>query len=233
MADTVTLDYLKTQVKDRADQTNSFFIEDALLTQYIDLSYGAFYDLLIEEENYYFGTSINVTVVSPNSSIPLSSLTNFYRLTGLDDISSPDNPLTVRKFNFAERNDYNNGYIGMGRYSDVFYQLYGSTILLTPPSFAPRPYKAWFIPHRTILTTGSDTVDSVNGWIEWVILDAAIKCMVKEESDIRPLQTLQQSQYERITKGKGKRDVAGPDKIARVRNKRQGRIYDSRMPPGF
>lgn len=230
MSDTITLANLRTRVRERADMVNSQFITDSELNGYIDLSYSGFYDLLIEEENYYFGTSANATVSSGNA-IPLPS--NFYRLIGLDDLTNPDYPLTVRKFNFAERNDFRNMYLTLSNFSDVFYSIYGSNILLEPNSLAQKTYKLWYIPHRTVLTADGDTVDSVNGWIEWVIIDAAIKCLQKEESDTKDLKNSQREVYERITKAKGKRDSVGPDKIARVRNKPQRRISDSRLPPSF
>lgn len=232
MSDTITLAQLRTKVRERADQVNSLFITDTELNGYIDLSYAAFYDLLIEEENYYFGTTANIAASAvSNATITLPS--TFYRLVGIDDVTDSSRPLTVRKFNFAERNDFDEGYVTLSNYSDVFYQLYGSTILLTPPTLAVKPYKLWFIPHRTVLSADGDTVDSVNGWIEWVIDDAAIKCVIKEEGDIKALLTAKQEVYERITKAKGKRDSVGPSKIARVRNKQQRRISDSRLPPSF
>lgn len=230
MSDTITLATLRTRVRERADLVNSQFIADSELNGYIDLSYSGFYDLLIEEENYYFGTSSSA-VVSSGNTIALPS--NFYRLVGLDDMTTPDYPLTVRKFNFAERNDFRNMYLTLSNYSDVFYNIFGSNILLEPSTLAQKTYKLWYIPHRTILSADGDTVDSVNGWIEWVILDAAIKCLLKEESDVKPLMIAQKEVYERITKAKGKRDSVGPDKIARVRNKPQRRISDSRLPPSF
>jgi len=233
VSDTITLAQLRTKVRERADQVNSTFITDSELNGYIDLSYASFYDLLIEEENYYFGTTANIAASSVSATGTINLPSTFYRLVGIDDVTDPSRPLTVRKFNFAERNDFDEGYVTLSNYSDIFYQLYGSTILLTPVSLAIKPYKLWFIPHRTVLSADGDTVDSVNGWIEWVIIDAAIKCMIKEESDIKALLQTKGEVYERIAKAKGKRDSVGPSKIARVRNKQQRRISDSRLPPSF
>lgn len=232
MADTITLANLRTRVRERADQVNSTFITDTELNGYIDLSYAALYDLLIEEENYYFGTTADIAA-SAISNARITVPSTFYRLVGIDDLTDPSHPLTVRKFNFAERNDFDEGYVTLSNYSDVFYQLYGSVILLAPPTLAVKPYKLWFIPHRTVLSADGDTIDSINGWCEWIILDAAIKCLLKEESDIKPLLAAKQEVYERLAKAKGKRDSVGPSKIARVRNKQQRRISDSRLPPSF
>ena len=222
MADTLTLLQLRTKTRERADQVNSQFVTDSELNGYINYSYKEFYDLLVDAVEDYNLSSNSFTISSGNTqSLP----TDFYKLRGLDDMSDPNNPRTVRKFNWNERNDYNPYVLARlpiyDEFSDVCYRITGNNITIEPPDNAARPYKLWYVPAPADLSLDADVATGINGWLEYVILDAAIKCLVKEESDIRPLSALKANILERINNMKNSRDQGLPEKISRVRNRRR------------
>jgi hypothetical protein len=221
MADTLTLLQLRTRSRERCDMVNSTFVTDAEFNGYINYSYKELYDLIIDAVEDYNLSQSSFTISSGNTaSLP----SDFYKLRGLDDMSDPANPRTVRKFIWNERNDYNP--YGLARlplgneYSDVNYRIVGSQLIFQPPEAAAKPYNLWYVPTPVDLASDSDVATGINGWLEYVIIDAAIKALVKEESDTRALERAKGSIRDRINDMKNSRDQGLPEKISRVRNKR-------------
>lgn len=70
----------------------------------------------------------------------------------------------------------------------------------------------------TALSGGTQQVDmnGVNGWEDYVVVDAAIKCLVKEESDPRALMEQKQGLLKRIEAMAANRDAGKPEKITDV-----------------
>lgn len=58
--------------------------------------------------------------------------------------------------------------------------------------------------------------DGVSGWLEYVVTDAAIKCMQKEESDTSVLQFQKQALIKRIESAAENRDAGSPATVADV-----------------
>lgn len=224
MTDTLTLAQLRTRSRERADMVGSTFITDSELNGYINYSYKELYDLLVEAVQDYKLTSTTFSITTGNTwSLP----SDFYKMRGLDDLTNTARPRTVRKFNFAERNDFVSDGLVLSSYefSDVTYRITGDTLLIMPPENAVKPYKFWYVPTLATLTADGDTADGVQGWLEYVIVDAAIKMLVKEESDTRALEKSKNDLRERITRMRDDRDQTMPEKVARIRNRRRGSMY--------
>lgn len=215
MADTLTLLQLRTRARERADQVNSTFVTDSELTGYINSSYQEFYDLLTNSvEDYNISTS-SFTIASGNTQAAPS---DFYKVRGIDDMTDPDYPTIVKRFNWNERNDYNRRSDIAWKYSPVEYRIVGSNLMFLPASQAQRPYKLWYVPICTLLVADGDTAAGINGWLEYVVIDAAIKMLIKEESDTKVLFRAKKEIIDRIEAMSIKRDQSLPEKISRVRN---------------
>lgn len=219
MADTLTLIQLRTRVRERADMVGSTFVSDTELNGYINSSYQELYDKLVEAVQDYNITQFDFTIASGNTqAVPAA----FYKVRGIDDLSSVPSK-TVRKFNFNERNDYAYPPVTVSpssEFSDVTYRLIGNNLLFLPAELAPRSYKLWYVPVPTALSGDSDTADGIQGWNEYVVVDAAIKCLIKEESDVGELLRAKKGLNDRIDNMKHDRDQSQPEKVARVRNKK-------------
>lgn len=113
---------------------------------------------------------------------------------------------------------------GLG--TDVSAEAVGSIITLTSSSSTPiglSLYNATTvgITTRFQLSAGSVegdsvTADGVSGWLEYVITDAAIKALQKEESDTTTLQFQKQALIKRIEAAAENRDAGSPATIADV-----------------
>jgi hypothetical protein len=212
--ESVTLATLKTQVREAANMENSQFVSDAELTRYIDLSYAELYDLLVKTfENYYTNsTPIPVTVASGANTIDLPG--DFYKLVGID-VAFGSSWYPIRTFEMAERGRWVNAnklaYVGL---INIAYKIIGGKIVLYPESSSSGNYRYWYVPRRTPLTSDASVVDSVQGWHQYIVIDSAIKCLQKEESDISALMSEKQAMLERINQMAPNRDAGTPRKIS-------------------
>lgn len=218
MANTVTLADIKTQARQRADMENSEFISDSELLSYINSSYAELYDLIVSRFEDYYVESTELTITSGNSTITLPS--DFYKLKGLDrKYGSSTEYCTVERFDWKSRNQRNSSVarssLGV---SNTSYRIVKDEIRILPEADAPGTYRLWYIPTFTRLSDDADTVDGVNGWEEYIVIDAAIKMMQKEESDVSVLAAQKNMIVKRVEDMAQQRDADMPETISDVQS---------------
>lgn len=215
MAD-VTLSDLRTRARRRADIEKSLFVSDSELNQYINDSYLELYDLLVTKfEDYYAKDPYSFTIASGESSIDLPS--DFYKSLGVDRKISGTDYYPLDQFNFRNRNFKRLPSRRMGLYPSIQYRIYGDKLIFMPEDLCPGDYRWWYVPKATTMSSDTDTIDGVNGWEEYVVIDAAIKCLVKEESDISALQLAKNEIKRRIDEAALNRDAGETSEIQDVR----------------
>lgn len=208
-----TLGSIRAQVRQRADMVNSLFVAEDELTGYINASYFELYDLLITHfgENYAVAAPFSVVTDGTNDQYALPAA--FYKLLGVDIQldQSPQGWGTVKPFNFADRNRYTipNTAVFYGMFV-LRYRINGNNLWLTPLPTANQSLRIWYVPRLITLVSDSDTVDGVSGWEEYIIIDAAIKCLQKEESDVSVLMAQKQAMLQRVNDTAANRDVGSP-----------------------
>lgn len=215
-----SLGSLRLQAQQRADRVNSNFITVPEWNQYINQSYFELYDILVQKfGNEYF-------VASPyqfsTTGVQFYNLpSDFYKLLGVDLGVSPGNNawLTLRKFEFISRNRYvypqiTTNLLGV---AGMRYRLMGNQLELIPPPQAGQMLQIWYVPRMTELLQDTDTVDGVSGWVEYIIVDAAIKALQKEESDVSVLMSQKMALLDRIEAAAENRDAGEPETISDAR----------------
>jgi hypothetical protein len=218
MASTRTLIQMRTSAREHADQVNSGFVSDTELTSYINYGCKKLYDMLIEAfgENYYVTDPLDFQTVANQQDYALPA--DFYQLVGLDLKISTNEYLTLKPFDWVKRNFYNSSRIfALNGDENYKYLLVGNNIRFVPIPTAVKTMTLHYIPAFTNLSADIDTFDGINGWEEFVIIDAAIKMKQKEESDAQVLMMMKAEIEERITKLKNKRDQAFSKKVSDVR----------------
>lgn len=203
-----TLAQFRTRTRQRADMENSTFVSDSELNGYINQSITELYDLLVASNSEYFLSSTTSTVASGDSTITLPS--DFYKLRGVDFYLG-GRWCDLEQFNFNERNLDSTTYSFAG--TQVKYRLQGSTLKFIPEDNASGQYRIWYTPIPTALSSDSDSFDGINGWEEYVVVDAAIKCLIKEESSTNELMQIKAQLAKRISDMSAKRDSAKPKTI--------------------
>lgn len=233
----MTLGQLRLFAQQRADRVNSNFVTTTEWNSYINQSYFELYDLLVTTyEDYYlyqptlFATDgqtfqyplpdgkktfldMNLNVITPPP---------FYKLWGVDcGLAAGSNAwVTLSKFDAIQRNSYVYPQI-TSTYFNVFnfrYRLVANNLFFIPTPSANQYIRIWFIPRLATLLMDTDIADGVSGWTEYIIVDAAIKALQKEESDVSTLGAQKLLLKQRIEETAMNRDVGQPDTISDTRN---------------
>lgn len=220
MARTFTLGSVRTQVRQRADMQSTAaqqFITDSEINLYINQSYTELYDLLISSggQEYYL-SSIALT---PNTTTGIATLpSDFYRLLGVDAILSANQAITLQPFLFNERNLYKSVYAGgWGIDYNMRYRVYGGlNIEFIPVPLSTITFTLWYIPCAVTLVADNDTADGVDGFEELLVIDAAIKCLQKEESDVSVLMARKAEMVARIGAMSPYRDASRAERVTDV-----------------
>lgn len=208
MSRNVTLSSLKTQVQQRTDQEVAGPVADAELTGLINQSYAELVDLLVSQDEEYYISSYDVTTAAGTTSYSLPA--DFYKLKGVDirEASGSGQFTQARPFQWNERNLLSNAVLTPALNGPpCYYSMRGSNLILNPAPDGQRTVRIWYVPCATTLVSGSDTVDGVNGFEEYIVVDAAIKCLIKEEKDISALVMQKKDLLKRIERMAGSRNI--------------------------
>lgn len=209
----VTLSTLRTRARARCDQVNSQFVADSELNAFLNASADELYDILVQKfgDDYYAKSSSFTTAANtPTYDLPA----DFYKLLGID-LKVAGETLTLERYAFRDRNLYSNSpTLPLGK--QYRYRLEGSKIRLTPTPDAGEAGTIWYVPLRTQMSADGDTLDGVSGWEEYVVVDAAIKCVAKEEGDPSVLMAEKAALLRRIESASAHRDAGAPPSVADV-----------------
>jgi len=77
-------------------------------------------------------------------------------------------------------------------------------------------YVLWYVPTVTKLVNDGDELDDFNAYSEYVIVDAAIKMMQKEESDVTILFAQKEALAKRIREKAQSRDAAEAETVSDI-----------------
>lgn len=241
----MSLGQLRLTAQQRADRVNFNFVTLTEWNANINQSLFELYDLLVTAygEDYFVAPPAQFTTSGSAQLYPLPdgllSFTNstggtfvappFYKLTGVDLGLNPginaNGWVTIKKFNFSERNKYFYPNTASTLYGvfNLQYRIQGNQIEFIPVPSANQPIRIWYTPRMTMLLKDTDiTTESVSGWIEYVIVDAAIKALQKEESDTTMLMAQKAALIKRIEAAAMNRDAGMPDTISETRNSGYG-----------
>lgn len=219
---------IRTAVRQRADMVNTQFVTNTELNGYINASFGELYDLLVSRFEDYF-MKLDPTTHEPpqftlsgsQSSYVLPS--DFYKLRGLDSNGGGASEwLTVNNFNFINRNRRSVNRLNYGM-RGLNYRIMNDVLKIFPADQAAGTYRIWYIPRVPTLTLDADSTSGYTmDFDEYIVVDSAIKCLVKEESDVSVLMAEKEILRQRILAMSANRDASAPEKVSQVR----GRFVD-------
>jgi len=215
MARKFTVSELITRIRERSNTERSNFVTDDEVIRLIDQAYTKLYDIIVSKfENYYIDEhSFTTDGVNQFYDIP----EGFYKMVGLDQLQnnsgSGDNALTVRPFNFNERNRYNNILFAVTAAAFYRYLIQGSKIKILPQPSTGITFKMWYIPAPPKITSAAQEIDGISGWEEVVILTAAVQIMNKQELDSSALKREQIEAIDRVMTMATERDAALPERV--------------------
>lgn len=224
----MSLGELRLRAQQRSDMVNSNFVTTPEWNYYINQSYYELYDLLITAyEDYYVAPRLQFQTTG-SQSYPLPNGQNysgapaFYKMFGMDcGLNNNDNAFaTLKKFDFIARNRYVFPQITttlLGVFN-LQYRVVGGNIMFIPTPSAGQNIGVWYYPRLTTLLADTDIMDGISGWTEYVVVDAAIKALRKEESDTSELMQEKLMLQKRIEETATNRDAGQPDTISNTAN---------------
>ncbi len=227
----ISFGYLKYMSRLKADMLQSQFITDDELGFMINQSATRLYDLLITKfgDKYFLADPIQIPT-NGTQSYPLPDGQNYsgapalYKLAGVDaGINASNNQwFTLPAFNWIDRNKYATLQLA-GTVQSIYglaYCMNGNNLYVIPMPTTAQTLQVWYVPMLRQLLLDTDMMPfSISGWSELVIVDVAIKILVKEES-FEQAQTMvgERSEIlERIAGTAANRDVGQPNTISNTR----------------
>ena len=216
----MSLAQIRLLAQQRADRVNSNFVTLPEWNTYINQSILELYDLLVTQyEDYFLAPAVVFQTDGIKFQYDLPA--DFYKLSGIDlGLTQGNNAkITVKKFDFIERNRFifpnvTAGYLGV---FNMRYRLMGNTLYFIPTPAAGQFITVWYVPRLPWLLKDTDILDGVSGWTEYVVIDAAIKALKKEESDTTELNNEKLMMLKRIEDSAMNRDIGQPDTISPTR----------------
>lgn len=231
----INLGYLRYMSQLRADKLNSQFLTTDEWNSNINQSMYELYDLLISPPKpvYFFAPPLLITT-DGSSSYALPNGTNYngapacYKLCGVDWNSTGAQAginqgwVPANRFNWSDRDKYTL-YPGMsgvfGNYLQIAYRDMGDQLFVIPQN-AQTLLQLWYCPIMTQLLQDTDMLGfSISGWSEYIVVDAARKCALKERDfeRVAALEADKQFQISRIESMSASRDIDQPNTVSNTR----------------
>ena len=234
----MSLQALRLSSQQKADLVNSGFVTLPEWNKFINLAMFELYDLLVTVyEDYYVAEPVTFNTVGgtyryalPNGSNSFQNQAGatitppaYYKLLGVDMKLNtvPNAWITINKFNFIDRNKWVYPAAGTTIYGvyNAQYRVMGDKIEFIPIPSGGQSFQLWYIPRLQELLQDTDvTTTGISGWIEYVIVRAAMYALAKEESDITGLQQELMFLKQRIEESAANRDAGQPDTISNTRS---------------
>lgn len=226
MARTRTLAQLRTEVLQTSDTEGAtLFLGTGVggeVDRYINASIQDLYDLLVESQGQeFFLKSYEFPTVGGQAEYTISVTdADLYLVRGVDLVEGSES-FPLRPYSFQDR--HQETWLGFPRRAGMTtYRLFGvqttsgytHKIRFTPTPDSAETIRLWYIPHPPQLTSDSHVFDGFNGWEEYVVVDAAIKILQKEESDTQALELRKSRLIERIKSLAPHKDLGGHESVA-------------------
>lgn len=227
----INLGYIRYMSQLKADKLNSEFLTTDEWNFNINQSSFRLYDLLVTKfgDNYFSAPPIQIPT-NGTQFYPLPNGQNYsgapalFKLSGVDaGINASNNQwFTLPRYNFIDRNKYATLQLA-GTVQSIYglsYIVMGSNIEIIPLPTTAQILQLRYVPIMQQMLLDTDMLPfSLSGWSELVIVDAAIKALVKEESYDQAAVLVQERSMilDRIQETAANRDVGQPNTVSNTR----------------
>lgn len=230
----INLGYLRYLSQLRADKLNSDFLTTDEWNSNINQSIYELYDILVTKfgDDYFMAPFVTFSTTGATSyPLPDGSTTiggsvpvAMYKLIGVDcGVAVGNNAwVTLPRFNWIDRNKFIYPQLqanALGVFN-LSYRQMGNYLYFIPNPSAGQYIRLSYVPILTPLLQDTDMLSfSISGWSELIIVDAAIKALLKEESfdQANALMGIKTRILERIETTAANRDVGQPNTISDTR----------------
>lgn len=227
-----TLSNMRLEAQQRCNKENSLFYTTQEWNSMISQSWKEFYDIILQKfgDDYYIAPPYTYTTtgtVDPTYQAQVFPLPDdFYKLMRCEVALNPADPnswITLRQFQAIQANLYNypNVYTFYG-ITNLRYRLWGNNLQIVPIASAGQTLRIWYSPKPNQLVNDTDIVECISGFEEYIVVDACIKALVKEESfeQAQAFMLQKAALLKRIEEAAENRNVGEPQTVSdsRIRN---------------
>lgn len=231
----INLGYLRYHSQLRADKLNSEYLTTDEWNFNINQSSNELYDILITKygDNYFMAPYLLIPLTGQEfyalpDGLAYTAAPALYKLLGVDvnisgSISTPNAGWTpLSRFNWSDRDQYTTFPGQAGALNNIYqlcYRQMGNNLFVIPAN-QNQTIRLSYIPMLRQMLLDTDMLSfSISGWSEYVIIDAAIKAMDKEESfdKVASLTQKKMALLERIETTAANRDAGQPNTVSNTR----------------
>lgn len=205
---------LISDVRLRSDMVNSTFVTDPEITGYLNEGIAALHRMLVQA----FGDEYFEKEASPTTSIGVATVAlpaDFLRVTGLWWEIGTDQPYRLEKYTPA---DARIAFVttGWALGSPVKYRVQAGNFRFVPTPQGVHQLRLHYIPPAVRLSAPGDVFEGYDGFEDYPIWHAVMKCKGKQESDVS-LAVTQMQLLEKDILESADRDDAEPARVQRKR----------------
>jgi hypothetical protein len=235
----INLAYLRYLATLRSDKLKSQYLTTDEWNSNINQSIYELYDILVTKfgDDYFFAPPLLINL-SGQVSYPIPDGSNYpvggvpapalYKLNGIDANCSGAVPgpnagwVPLARANWSDRDRFTTFPGQAGALNNIYqmsYRIMGNQLFIFPAN-TNMLIQLWYVPIMKQLLQDTDMLPfSISGWSEYIILDAAMKAMIKEESleKWNALAQMKMQIMERIETTAANRDVGFPNCVSNVR----------------
>lgn len=205
-----SLAQLTTRCQSESDNTNSEFVAStgspSEWTNYINSALAEVYGLTatVYGADYYVQSPLTGYLFTTDGINQFFSLpADFFKLLGVDVLYGAQNQwVGLKPFAFGDRNKFN--------------------AVNSPIPAAGQQCRVFYIPRYTPLVNAGDLIPdalSANGWDEYIVVDACIRTLAKEESDVSVFMARKKAIIARLDAEAANRDAGSPASIVDSRSR--------------
>ena len=238
----INLGYLRYQAQLRSDKLNSQYLTTDEWNININNSMFELADILTTKfgDDYFMAPPLLIPMVGldyyplpDGSNYPVNGVNSpaMYKLSGVDaNISGAaenNGPnagwVPLSRFNWSDRDKYTTFPGQAGALNNIYQMAYrqmGQNLHIIPAN-QNQMLRLWYVPIMKQMLQDTDMlVFGFSGWWEYIVIDAAMKAMVKEESleKWNALNSSKALQLERIETTAANRDVGQPNAVSNTRS---------------
>jgi hypothetical protein len=203
-----TLAELRDEVRQRADCENDPHVTNTELTRYLNQSCAALHAIMVEADEGEFIEQADLVTVAGVELLALDTLPVSDEIQGLYKLAHVEATVNgivreLGRWTWERYTAARNASTWALRDVPLSYRLVRNKLGVPSLQFAPAPDGAYPIRVHYItpfidMVADSDVYDGRDGWEEWVVWDAAMKCLVKEESSLADARTERDAVMARI-----------------------------------
>jgi hypothetical protein len=207
------------RARQRADHEKSLFVTDEEVLALLNRAHTELYDAIVQTHEYYFVAQYEFTIQGAVEAYPLPG--DFYKTLGVDLHIDAERSISLKKFNFTERNKYKTTIYAPHIPASIYtYQVQGLDLTFIPKPRESRDATLWYVPLPKELVISNpqagqtDVLDiRLAMYDDYLVIDAAINILMKEETDTSVLERERAEYMLRVVKSASNRDSNEPDRV--------------------